>query len=215
MDKIKKELNDYLNFSSDLIFKKTDAIIFGGAIRDIIAEMEIHDIDIMCGPKSCVVLTELLESLGYIKQEGLIPKDLSSIYSDINIISEPITFTRDKKVIQLIRPRINVGNFKIENYQHVMKDLVKEVDLSCCGIYWDGEVLHEAVKGAIEDCIYGVFRVNIGKMNNPKRLIHRKLKLQSRGWKEVEDTVSKRRELKINYILSEEKSKTIVWEKDY
>ena len=46
-DKIRKSLNDYLEFDSDELFKSKFNIvrIFGGAIRDIIADQNINDVE--------------------------------------------------------------------------------------------------------------------------------------------------------------------------
>ena len=62
---IKQELDDYLEFDSNDLFKHTDLIrVFGGAIRDIIAEQPIHDVDILVGSRSLNILETLLEIQG-------------------------------------------------------------------------------------------------------------------------------------------------------
>ena len=61
-EKIKKRLDEYLEFDSGQIFRHCDLVrIFGGAVRDILADMEIHDIDILCGSKSYQMLKTCLE----------------------------------------------------------------------------------------------------------------------------------------------------------
>ena len=49
---VKNGLSNYLGFNVDELLEDTDAVIFGGAPRDCIANLEIHDIDIMALPKS-------------------------------------------------------------------------------------------------------------------------------------------------------------------
>jgi tRNA nucleotidyltransferase/poly(A) polymerase len=64
---IKKSLSDYLEFDSDELFRSKFNLIriFGGAIRDIIAEQPIHDIDILCGSKALKYIEMILEQNGY------------------------------------------------------------------------------------------------------------------------------------------------------
>ena len=196
-NKIKKSLDSYLEFNSDEIFIKSDlSRIFGGSIRDIIAEMPIHDIDILCGSLSASRIGNLLISNGYKYIDSLTPKDLSGVYTDIKIICEPHSYIKGDKVVQLIRPRpesiVNKPMYKIGTqvdlpdrklYERSINDLISNVDISCCGVSYNGISLIEDVKDAVSHCRSKIFKVNeYAKMSHKERLIHRRYKLMDRGW---------------------------------
>ena len=103
--KIKQRLDDYLEFDSDELFQIGDPIIFGGAIRDSIADLDIHDIDILAGPRTAERLGRLIENNGYRFSDNLMIKDMVNMYIGIKIISEPWTYLKNGKIIQVIRPR--------------------------------------------------------------------------------------------------------------
>jgi hypothetical protein len=200
--KIKYYLDKYLEFDSDELFRNADLmLIFGGCLRDIIANQKIHDIDILCGSKSCKQLHELLERNGFSYKENLTPKDLASVYTEIHIINEPHTFVKGDKVVQLIRPSIGYQDAE-ENYRGSLTNLVFEVDLSCCGLSYNGKTLIENVRNAVLHCCNKTFEVRKTKMNLPKRIQLRTFKLEERGWENIESTPALIRDDKIDAILN-------------
>lgn len=205
-DKIRKSLNEYLEFDSDELFKSKFNLvrIFGGAIRDILAEQPINDIDILCGSKALRYIESVLEQNGYQYMEMLNGKDLQEMYSEIHIINEPHTWIKGKKIVQLIRPAFGLEGKDEQVYRQGFKDLISNVDFSCCGVSYDGETLHEDYPNAIVHCQSKVFSVNMrAKMYSQKRAQHRKVKLEDRGWKEIENVKNINRELKIANLLDE------------
>ena len=201
-DNIRKSISEYLEFDSDELFRgKFNLIrIFGGAIRDIIAEQPIHDIDILCGSKSIKFVESILQNNGYQYIEMLNGKDLQEMYSEIHVINEPKTWIKGKKIVQLIRPSVGFADSP-EAYKIGFTDLIANVDLSCCGVSYDGETLHEDYPNALLHCQSKVFSVNKkAKMYSHKRISHRIHKLTDRGWEEIENTISNNRDLKINII---------------
>lgn len=199
IEKIKNTLDEYLEFDSSKLFKNNFNLvrIFGGAIRDIIADQKINDIDIICGSKAIKYIEFILENNGYQFMEGLNGKDLQVMYSDIHIINEPHTWVKGNKVVQLIRPVVYSGA-----YEEGFKDLISNVDLSCCGVSWDGEELHEDFPNAISHCQNKVFSVNVfAKMYSEKRAQHRRFKLEDRGWKQIENKTDINRGLKLDLII--------------
>lgn len=218
----KSRLDEYLEFDSSQLFFDPLVRVFGGAIRDIICGDKINDVDILVGSESLSRVEFVLSTNGYIHQEGLIGKDLSSIYSDIHVISEPHTWTKGTKVVQLIRPAKNeklapIGtniNQSIHRkvYQQIFINLIENVDLSCCGVSWDGEKLYEHYPEAVNHCILKVFITNIGAMYNEKRHIHRKVKLESRGWKSI-SAMSDVRDLRIETLLSQKQIEYVPYQK--
>jgi len=202
---IKKLLSDYLEFDSGELFRSKFNLVrvFGGAIRDIIAEQPIHDVDILCGSKALKYIEMILEQNGYQYMEMLNGKDLQEMYSEIHVINEPKTWIKGKKIVQLIRPGIGVGYKDESIYKQGFTDLIANVDLSCCGVSYDGETLHEDYPNALLHCQSKVFSVNKNaKMYSHKRVIHRIYKLKDRGWEEIENTITNNRDLKINKLVN-------------
>lgn len=206
-DKIRQSLNEYLEFDSDELFKSKFNLvrIFGGAIRDILAEQPINDVDILCGSKALRYIESVLEQNGYQYMEMLNGKDLQEMYSEIHIINEPHTWIKGKKIVQLIRP--SLSNWKADSslYEEGFRDLISNVDLSCCGVSYDGENLYEDYPNAIVHCQSKVYSVNkSAKMYSERRINHRIHKLKDRGWKEIENKSDINRELKIDNVLKHE-----------
>jgi hypothetical protein len=80
--------------------------------------------------------------------------------------------------------------------------LISNVDFSCCGVSYDGDEVYEDYPNAILHAQSKVFSVNtFAKMYSHKRAQHRKVKLQNRGWKEIENTTEVNRDLKLQNIL--------------
>ena len=203
-DKIRKSLNEYLEFDSNELFRSEFNIvrIFGGAIRDIIAGQDIHDVDILCSSKAIRYMEMILEKNGYQYMEMLNGKDLQEMYSEIHVINEPHTWIKGKKIVQLIRPSLGFKADDENVYRQGFNDLISNVDLSCCAVSYDGENLYEDYPNAIVHCQSKVFSVNIkAKMYSQKRVHHRKAKLEGRGWIEVKSETNLNRDLKINNIL--------------
>jgi hypothetical protein len=203
-DKIRKSLSDYLEFDSDELFKSKFNLVrvFGGAIRDTIADQTIHDVDILCGSKAMRYIEMILEQNGYQYMEMLNGKDLQEMYSEIHIINEPHTWVKGKKIVQLIRPALGLDGSDESIYRKGFKDLISNVDLSCCGVSYDGEKLYEDYPNAIIHCQSKVYSVNnFAKMYSRKRIHHRTAKLIERGWKLTENVTNVNRDMKIERIF--------------
>jgi N-acetyl-beta-hexosaminidase len=205
-DKIRKSLSDYLEFNSDELFKSKFNLVrvFGGAIRDILAEQKINDVDILCGSKAIKYIESVLEQNGYQYMEMLNGKDLQEMYSEIHIINEPHTWIKGTKIVQLIRPSNFVSN-EIDSslYEEGFRDLISNVDLSCCGVSYDGENLYEDYPNAIVHCQSKVYSVNkSAKMYSERRINHRIHKLKDRGWEEIENKTNVNRDMKINVLFN-------------
>jgi hypothetical protein len=210
--KIKKSLDEYLEFNSNELFKNSDYItIFGGAIRDIIADQPINDIDILTLPVSMVTAMAVLEKHGY-KQIELYSLETFRLYTEISVIQIPITYINSNfKKVQFIRPRIG----KILPYNNSYNEyslitcffnLLENVDLSCCGTFWDGENLYEAISGSVRHCMQKKFLVlDENSMYNRKRIEIRKYKMIDRDWDEIvnQNNLSKQRLKKIDDIFTE------------
>lgn len=215
--KVKSKLDEYLEFDSDLIFnslpKEGDQLqvkplvrVFGGAVRDIIADMPINDVDIIVGAKTIKRVNRVLEENGYIYMESLHPKELSRIYSDIKIINEPHTWIKGSKIVQLIRPFCDKNPSTQKQYEETFINLIQNVDMSCCGVSYDGLNVYENYPNAISHCLLKSFISNTdAKMYSRKRHQNRCYKLLDRGWNELL-TIADRRQSNIDIILKTEKS---------
>ena len=208
---IKYKLDNYLLFDSNYLFESCDLMrVFGGAIRDSICGDKISDVDILVGSDSIHLLEGFLTSIGWKYMDNLQPKDLSSIYTDIRVINEPHTWMNGDRIIQLIRPSINNTSHrrryrgeKIDEYYiQGFNELISNVDISCCGVSWDGKVLFEDFKGSISHCQNKVYSINKNaKMYSEKRILHRLSKFDKRGWREIEVGTNINRDLKLNILL--------------
>jgi hypothetical protein len=213
IEKINKRLNEYLGFDNKELYIDSLVRIFGGAIRDSIADQEIHDVDILCGSNSIKLVEQVLIKNGYKFMPKFSTIDIVTLYSNINVISEPKTLIKGDSIVQLIRPRliINVlkedgtSNFGIyeDKYIENFKELIKNVDLSCCGISFSNNILYQNYENAIIHCLNKVFVVNnYAKMCSYERCVNRTHKMMERGWEKVELNTTEKRDLKLDFLLN-------------
>lgn len=185
-NKVVNKISEYIEFDVNMIFDVGEYVaIYGGAVRDSLSDMEIHDIDILCLTKSATKIKELIKSLGY-KELDLYDKDAIAMYKDIRVINEPWTFMNNNfKIIQIIRPSFGTP-------EHFYK-ILKHVDISCCGVFLDkmrnNISLKESCQNAIYQCLSKTFIINSwAELYTSDKTMHREEKLKSRGWSyETED----------------------------
>lgn len=217
--KIKERLNSYLEFDNSLLFEHCyeRVRIFGGAIRDVIADQPINDVDIVVVTKSDREHVErVLDSQGWAKSDFLCGRDLTAVYTDNRIINEPKTWIKNNKVIQIIKAHYDKiyhhSGISHRDIQSVRRkhnfDLplfCQNVDLSCCGVSYDGINLYENCEFAIQHCLQRKYVIQTGAaMYNQKRISHRLNKLSDRGWERTKMLTADLRDLKINFLLSDE-----------
>jgi hypothetical protein len=195
--KVYTKLSDYLGFEVKFLLQNTDySIIFGGAIRDIIGNVEINDIDIMCFGNSYRMTKQNLEDNGYFESSKLTTKDIAALYSDIHIIYEPATYIKqinnELKIVQLIRPA-HVKNFgdngvahnnslntQLLNFNYALEN----VDINICGVgYSTKKGLFEIVDGSIFYILNKCFTVNNNAaMYHKNRIYIRIEKMKNKGY---------------------------------
>ena len=209
-NKVEKGISEYLEFDVKEIFDQSDYItIYGGAVRDSIAGLEIHDVDILCMSESAKMLREFIETKDYIKVE-LYDLDTLNMYKGISLIEEPWTFmNKNRKIIQIIKPRYEAAYPTItrnsfahtSRYQLAYYNLIKNVDISSCGVFLENFsnirqprfskptsefFLREACKGAIVHCLSKTFEIQEwSQLYNQQRTRDRASKLESRGWENL------------------------------
>lgn len=180
--KVRTRLNEYLGFDVDTLLRDTDAVVFGGAVRDSLAEMEIHDVDIMALPRAAAnIANRLVVGMGF-KRVSLSTVDVATLYAGVKVINEPWTYLKNKAIVQVIRPAI-----RYKNPISDLNGLLSNVDISACGVTYNGSV-GEVVKLAIEDCCNKRFAViPYASMCQNNRIHIRTAKLEDRGWKQYEN----------------------------
>lgn len=192
---IKDKLTEYLEFDSELLFNNTDyLVIFGGAIRDIIADKSIKnitDIDILCLSMSRDKAIRIVEENGY-KYVDLQRPELYEMYRHIHHIFEPKTFIKGHKIIQFITPAIiemprpyhetKLGNAQKNSFSY----LLSNVDLITSGVFYDGYNVYESIKGSIS-FIENKYTYTLpnNAMYDEKRINHRLFKLEIKGYKDI------------------------------
>ena len=187
-EKVIKGISNYIEFDVNEIFEQSDYItIYGGSVRDSIAEKEIHDIDILCMPNSAEKLSKFIQKYNFTKLD-LFDQDTLNMYEGLRLIAEPWTFiNNNKKIIQIIRPSFRDS---ISDYDKSYINILKNVDISCCGVFLeiqDNELrLRESCRNGIIHCLTKTFEVNEwSKLYNKNRTIVRESKLKSRGWRDL------------------------------
>jgi len=222
-DKVKSRISEHLGFDIQEIFNQGDYItIFGGAVRDSLADMQINDVDILCMPDSAKALGNFITTKHNYTRIELYDQDTLNMYKGVHLISEPWTFiNNDKKVIQIIKPSFRQSG----DYRNSYINLVKNVDISCCGVYLEHNgydiVLMEACKNAIIHCLSKTFEKNEwSALYNRDRTDFREHKLLTRGWTNLRnirnnaEILRKKRMLKISSLGFPEGDRYKVWTKD-
>lgn len=179
-NKVLENISKYMQIPVKSLLNDTDAYIFGGAIRDSIANYPLNDVDILALPNSCKRIVDRLLLTDY-QLYDLTSIEQTLMYTDLHVIHKPMTFIHcHGHIVQLIRP-----------FQDISVRLLNQVDLSCCGVAYSlkHNTIIETCPGAIEHCRrkqFVVLKDNI--MHQKNRIDHRIEKLLSRGWHEIKDT---------------------------
>lgn len=193
--KVESRISEHIGFNVREILELDDYItIYGGAVRDSIADMEINDIDILCQSRSAEKLSLFLKEKYDYKFIDLYKKDTLNLYKNISIIAEPWSFiSKDRKIIQIIRPiypYVYSNNSDHITIRYTHYNLIKNVDLSNCGVFIDndkGEIkLKESCKDGIIHCLTRTFNINNwSKLYETQRTLLRINKLENRGWENI------------------------------
>jgi len=205
--KIEKKLTDYIGFDiKHIINDELDRLyVFGGAIRDIISDRVINDIDILCMSDTMIKTESILKLNGYKLNEKNGNVDFSKIY-DIHIIHEPHNWTKiidgNLKTIQLIRPVKNININKNELLEYTLG----QVDMSNCAVHYSHKYgLKESYFNAIKYCKIGVFNILNTEMKTD-RIYKREFKFLNRGWLKIDnDNIKKiNRKIKLLEIMDDD-----------
>jgi hypothetical protein len=183
----KDDVHDLKEFLESL----GDPIIFGGAVRDAIANDEINDIDILCAPQTRQNLVESLTERGY----KIVPKEGSEIPADGFVslrMEKPGARGKTSKVDVISLPRhmsekiLQGGDLEMmkKAYKLAMAEMIGNVDIVACAVgYSAGGGLLEFLPNAVSQAKAKVIEVRKDNlMHHPDRAKERIEKLTSRGW---------------------------------
>jgi hypothetical protein len=224
--KITERISDYIEFDVNEIFEQGDFItIYGGAVRDSIANLDIHDVDILCMPDSAYKLRQYIENEQGYELLDLYDQDSLNMYKEITAISEPWTLmNKNKKIIQIIRPRHYKSISNEHDYESSYSRLIKNVDISACGVFIelkDKIMLKESCKNAILHCLSKTFEINKwASLYNSDRTTFRKYKLENRGWVSLSSYIDTKnflltnRSLKLNNLEFHPEYNYKIWTED-
>lgn len=192
-DIVKRRIDEYLELDTADMFKEVDyATIFGGAVRDSICNHNINDVDILCMRNSCNKLIDYITKHGWTFDIDYNKKHIFSLYRDVeNYINEPKTFVKiinnSIRRIQFIIPSVKLSEKSkdINNVINFYKKLLKNVDISNCGVSFNGKKVKEEIENSILHCSLNValeLKSNILYKNSSTRYCERIEKFKERKW---------------------------------
>jgi len=179
----------YAGFDIDKMLENNNAIIFGGALRDIAADEcdLISDIDVLCESDCIETIKNFLLKQRYI-QFDLYKKSLLDLQA-CDHIDQILTFIKRDKTIQLIRMSNSMHSYLAEHlYSQCRLDrllqFVTETDFSCCGLAYHPKMqLKAMIVDAFEACVTRtIYTMPRGFLYDCDRACARMKKLTSRGW---------------------------------
>ena len=143
-------------------------LIYGGALRDIIAGLDPVDVDLVCLGSDAVIKGFNSNTRWAVDKKGRSSNTLNIKFRNIHSKVADITVCMDLSPVSII----------------------KRTDLLCCCLMMDVQGnLYEAVPGAIQDCKDKILRLNPSCTSaiDKNKLLERVIKLGNRGWKSVID----------------------------
>ncbi len=187
---VRAKLNEH---GVDDLLKGTDAVVYGGYLRD--AVREFHNPDLTAGYKDIDILA--IGRIGADTISSRLSKKVvfneSTLYQAKNIIAR--TERHEGTIFQVIIPQMTYLLEKeqmdaLQRGQDVnkwlslgIKKFIQNVDIFCCGLAYSNGTLYEAVATAYEDCKNNTLRINEGAdMLFEDRTNGRIIKLEARGW---------------------------------
>lgn len=174
---------------NEIIFlPNTDPVIFGGAVRDTIAGLEINDVDVICGSITCMAIGDKLISKGFVTVT-LDPDEYK------NRLFGLTRFKLDNTQIDLISPARFVKTASDTTaVKLTMIQTIQNVDIRACAVgYSTRSGILEFIEGAVQDCLLQqIVEQPDAQLHLPGRAEERIAKLIKRGW---ENTATKKNEV--------------------
>lgn len=167
-------------FDTALELMGPGTLIYGGALRDALAGLEITgDLDIVAaGPPHDIIRNSFFKSARW-KSVGR-PAKPTDNYKKLPIVAVTNFVNMYNAKVQLIKAN-SKGNHAASAYS-----IVQAVDLRCCGLALThtGEIV-EVVDGAYQDCQDRVLNLacEVKTLLELQKLKERIVKFEARGWK--------------------------------
>jgi len=178
------------HFDDALSMLEDDCVIYGGVIRDVMANLPLlGDLDIII--PSYLKTSTINNFIGSARWTEMRGKNKKYLTSSRNIIQSVHTFVNmNDREVQLIIPTdtvsFSVSSTTCSEFYKPIVDVASEVDMICCGLLSDllGNI-YEVLPGAVRDCKTRTLNINknikfdadsVGKLNT------RIAKFIKRGW---------------------------------
>ena len=158
--------------------------IFGGSLRDLVADLPIEgDLDVLVPTSEFIALRKsFAESPNWILDK-LIDTSSYNFKLDRLRVEKILNFKNiSNKIVQLIK--IKNEDRVLDDYEIILNN-IKSVDIRCCGLMLDMEGnLLEVIEGAQQDCKDKALRLNPFVKNKcaKSKVTQRIEKLVKRGW---------------------------------
>lgn len=174
-------------FGNVIQMLNSETIIFGGALRDVIAGMEIEgDLDVITSTSGYEKIRDVIESD---VRWSISPSKGIMDYKEAGAVEVKEYISYDNKRVQFIIPN-DSGIFSriMDNYStntiSKLIDSVRDVDIVCCGfVMLENGKVFEVLPEAYDDCKNKILRLNTSsKKIGIDRLKNRVSKLVQRGW---------------------------------
>jgi hypothetical protein len=179
-------------FDNALELTDKDALVYGGAVRDMVAGLPLKgDLDIVSSYESYLITLENFRMSGKWEEEGRMG---AYRRPGAHKLSAPPVYRKNKNMGRNIIFK-TFGNTKVQLIQAKKKNtkdileanlrIVKDVDIICCGLVMDvnGEIF-EVLDNAHNDCLNRILRLNKFSRNLNIDFLQKRIdKLSKRGWK--------------------------------
>jgi len=184
-----------LPFAMDIIAERFDNIldlihpncfVYGGVLRDIVAGLPLEgDLDLVTSSRDYDYCIANISKSGKWRDVRDLIKTITTTtkngYKGNKNISKISAFeTFNNRRVEIMQAESQIPENNLTNSLNV----VKSVDIRCCGIAMDiyGNA-YEILKGAYQDCLDKVLRLNkLSTNSNIENLKNRIAKLERRGW---------------------------------
>ncbi len=158
-----------------------NSLIYGGAVRDVIAGMDLlGDLDIIVPAQEYLeILNNFNSSPNWVASQ--IDTDKKKAYSNTSLISKISEFrTYNERTAQIV-----VANSEIKDPAKAVLNTVRRVDIVCCGLAMTrGGKIIEVIPEAFENAKDRILKLSrIDHTIDVENLVRRIKKLEDRGWR--------------------------------
>lgn len=187
---IRLNLSEYIGIDVDVFLDGGRCLIYGGAVRDILAGKNINDVDIVTDMNAFSQMQNILYKVGYVKKEIAFGDINSNGYDNMYDLFYLLEMNKDEKKIHIINPKekmtkiLGFSNLKDDDYDMMLLQFVRNVDFSNCSIGYNPFVGLVSFNNALQCCIQNKFYPLFDSVMYKKQLADSRYnKFIERGWK--------------------------------